>query len=192
MTLPPPLQPCFSPSSSLLITNTCYPTLPFHPNHITHSNHFSFLFISKIHWSSLFTPFLSLLLRFLFPIHNAQFHYVSRHIYILLPAPSLPFPPPFLLVLISSVCRPPPLSSLPEAMPVGGSGGLRGSVRGFGGFPSACTPSCSPTAAPCADHAAWAAVSAPISTTPTRLGTFTRMYMHAHRGRECDVCEVAQ
>lgn len=92
--------------SSLLITNTCYPPLPFHPNHIAHS------------------PFLFLLHNTLiFFIHPFSFHSCSVFFSLPItlnsimcpatftfsfPAPSLPFPPfssssfPLCVVLLPS------------------------------------------------------------------------------------------
>lgn len=117
-------------------------------------------------------------LLFLHPTHNALFHYASLHFYILPPAPSLPFLP--------SVCPTPPLSSLPEAMPVGNSGGLRSSVRGSGGSFSMHSLLQSYSSALRRPRSLGRSLSSYLNHT-TRLGTST--HTHAHRGeRECGVC----
>ncbi len=75
-------------------------------------------------------------------------------------------------------------------MPVGGSGGLRGSVRGSGGSFSMHSLLQSYSSALRRPRSLGRSLSSYLNHT-THLGTFTRTYMHAHRGRECDVCEVA-
>uniref|UniRef100_A0A671LQJ5 cyclin-dependent kinase n=1 Tax=Sinocyclocheilus anshuiensis TaxID=1608454 RepID=A0A671LQJ5_9TELE len=70
-------------------------------------------------------------------------------------------------------------------MPVGGSGGLRGSVRGSGGSFSMHSLLQSYSSALRRPRTLGRSLSSYLNHT-TRLGTFTCMYTHAHRGRECD------
>lgn len=76
---------------------------------------------------------------------------------------------------------------LSEAMPVGGSGGLRGSVRGSGGSFSMHSLLQSYSSALRRPRSLGRSLSSYLNHT-TRLGTFTLTHAHANTGRQCDVC----